>query len=300
MDEVKGTPGAAHCGEGWFHKVRDFPERRVTVSVGPYRVALRIPACDAADEDYGWYDPPDLPASVTLTFDVSSSAPRSEAEVLDWSASRLEIHGKYARGSVDFDSGLGQFTIYTGIASPRGVFHGALLEAAMAVLLHQVVHDGGLMLHAASLLLDDHAHVVFGRSGAGKTTLVERLPDSYLNEEFAFLVPADGGWRWLWYAQSRTLTVERPHELPLGLLLALADKRFETTIDQEDTTADALTRLVGSVFWLPGMPTDLLLSHCAALVDAHAVREFSHCLETPAAEVAALIEGRFDDISSVL
>ena len=155
------------------------------------------------------------------------------------------------------------------------------------------------MLHAASLQLGGAAHVVFGHSGAGKTTLAERLPTAFLNEEYAFLIPTEGGWRWLWYPQSREPKEARPAELPLGRLLAMSTDRTQTRVAPMAAVTDVLPKLMGSVFWLPGMPGALLLKHCAALIEAHPVAALSHCLRTPAAQVAALIAGEEDELLAI-
>ncbi|MCO4761248.1 MAG: hypothetical protein KC502_07075 [Myxococcales bacterium] len=285
-------------GANWPHSVLDFAGRRITISAGTFRVALTLPQhpiIDSALRGYGWHDPPGLPAPITLDVTLSDDPPVPHASVHDWSEAGFELRGKYVDGHFDLSRGTGTVRIKMGIKSPEDVLRGGILEAAMGALLHQVVHAGGVMVHAVSLLLEGRAHVVFGHSGAGKTTLGHRLPASFLNEEYAFMVPGPTPerWQWLWYAQERAPRVDRAATLPFGNLFAMAAARDETRCWPLETTK-APAALMPSLYWLPGMPNELLLHNVLSLVQAHPVRWFSHCLQTPETDVAALIGSDHD------
>jgi hypothetical protein len=70
----------------------------------------------------------------------------------------------------------------------------SLLRIAMTLIL--VEHDG-LLLHAAGVLVGDAAHVYFGPSGVGKTTVARSVPraDVFSDEIVALFAAPDGAVR---------------------------------------------------------------------------------------------------------
>ncbi len=75
----------------------------------------------------------------------------------------------------------------------------SLFENFFRVLVaYRVTHAGGVLLHSAAFARDGRAHVVFGRSGAGKSTssrLALNAGWEVLSDDINALLPDPGGWR---------------------------------------------------------------------------------------------------------
>jgi hypothetical protein len=68
------------------------------------------------------------------------------------------------------------------------------LRVACALLAFQ---SGGLLFHAAGIVRDGRAHVFFGHSGSGKTTVARLSSDAIvLNDDLLLLMPAESGNGW--------------------------------------------------------------------------------------------------------
>jgi hypothetical protein len=68
-------------------------------------------------------------------------------------------------------------------------------NAARYLVARLAVARGGLALHGAGVRRGEKAHVFAGPSGAGKTTAVKlSAPAESLGDDFAVVMPHDGGW----------------------------------------------------------------------------------------------------------
>ncbi|NND43852.1 MAG: hypothetical protein HKN58_00915 [Xanthomonadales bacterium] len=75
---------------------------------------------------------------------------------------------------------------------------GGLLENVLRITVaYDLLHRGGLLLHAAGIVVDGNARVLFGHSGAGKSTTSEFAQAAgypVLSDDIVALVPGDDGW----------------------------------------------------------------------------------------------------------
>lgn len=115
---------------------------------------------------------------------------------------------------------------------------------------------GGLLLHASSVIRNNRAFVFFGRSGAGKSTMVAMAPDdaTVLSEEISYVRRDAGGY----FGCGTPFTGELNRrgdntDAPLGALFHLvqgAEDRVESL-----TKADALRVLMQCVLCFAGDAT---------------------------------------------
>ncbi|MGH9685108.1 MAG: hypothetical protein ACRD4S_16030 [Candidatus Acidiferrales bacterium] len=78
-----------------------------------------------------------------------------------------------------------------------GVRHEYALDSLLRILLTTVLlPERGFLLHAASVVRDGQAHIFFGRSGAGKSTISSLSPKgSVLTDEISLLRYSGGAWQ---------------------------------------------------------------------------------------------------------
>jgi hypothetical protein len=79
----------------------------------------------------------------------------------------------------------------------HGVHHEYALDSLLRILLTVVLLPRrGFLLHGATVVRDGRAHVFFGRSGAGKSTVASLSPaGSVLTDEISLLRYTDDGWQ---------------------------------------------------------------------------------------------------------
>lgn len=79
----------------------------------------------------------------------------------------------------------------------RGVRHEYALDSLLRMFLSwALLSEQGFLLHAATVVQQGKAHVFFGRSGAGKSTVSRLSPHgSVLTDEISLLKHVDGEWR---------------------------------------------------------------------------------------------------------
>jgi hypothetical protein len=77
-------------------------------------------------------------------------------------------------------------------------FPGVFENFFRVLVAYRVAHSGGVLLHSAAFARDGRAQVVFGRSGAGKSTsarLALAAGWELLSDDMNALLPDPGGWR---------------------------------------------------------------------------------------------------------
>ena len=79
----------------------------------------------------------------------------------------------------------------------HGVRHEYALDSLLRILLTMVLlPQRGLLLHGATIVRDGRAHIFFGRSGAGKSTVASLSPEgTVLTDEISLLRYSDGCWQ---------------------------------------------------------------------------------------------------------
>lgn len=114
----------------------------------------------------------------------------------DYHPERLRLAGRDFIAEVCFAPGL-RGRLWTSRADPERF--SAVLENFFRVLVaYQVNHAGGVLLHSAAFARDGRAQVVFGRSGAGKTTssrLALNAEWEVLSDDMNAPLPDPLGWR---------------------------------------------------------------------------------------------------------
>ena len=143
---------------------------------------------------------------------------------------------------------------------------GGVIENLLRVLVaYDVLERGGVMLHSAAIVKDDQAAVVFGHSGAGKSTSSElALENGYavISDDINIIEPAKDGWQVTPVPFSGTLTATSDivQPVPLGGLFRLHKASHDQV--RPCSTARAVSLLAGST---PFINQDTHRSEC--LVD---------------------------------
>jgi hypothetical protein len=108
----------------------------------------------------------------------------------DFQAGVLYLHSPGCEGYIDASQKSGRLRLNT--SRPREEIE-YLLRMVCALLAFEA---GGLLLHAAGVIHKGRAHVFFGYSGSGKST-VARLSsqDVVINDDLLLLMPAEDGWQ---------------------------------------------------------------------------------------------------------
>jgi len=129
---------------------------------------------------------------------------------------------------------------------------------------------GGLMLHSAGIVRNDFAHIFFGKSGSGKTTVARLSVDGLvLNDDLVVLMPGSNGW--LAHATPFTnATQVPPHaaSAPVaGLFRLVQDQKVYL---DEMSRAAALAELIASAPVVASDPhlAGELIERCKSLAEA--------------------------------
>lgn len=255
-------------------------ERALSVAVGAQSLTLNLP------DD----------AFVGMRFRSLGPAPGSPSAAVCWgevpehcnwglvpgvAGSRLGGDGFY------WNEARTVLTLQQSLREKRGLAYGALIDGAMTWHLERIIQAGGLLLHAACFGMDDAAVVVAGQSQAGKSTLCVRLGESFLSEEYAFLVPDRDRWQLWWFGERRAPASERRSVWPLRALHVLGSTRTETRT-KPMATAEAVAALWPCVLVPSGLQS-VALSNLVSLVGAVPTHLLFHHLETPVADVASTL-----------
>ncbi len=275
------------------HPTSDFPDRRVTVTCGGFRIALRL-GDDRRFDSRRWLDPPGLAAQITLDVTIDERSPDLDRRpvLVRGAAAGFAFDGNYAQIVVDDSGAIGSLRL-AGRGGDDWLLGLGLREGFLAVFQQVVASRGGARLHAATLALDGLAWVVFGASGAGKTTLAWRFIDSYVQDDWVFLVPDAQGiwWAWRLSEQRGPFDPDEPAwQLRLGGLRQLSPERRVTGLRPLSPEA-GFAALSASAHAVDGCAGPGLLDALARLVEAHPPALLDHALTTPADELAAFITG---------
>ncbi len=170
-------------------------------------------------------------------------------------------HGAYAlrylgwRGVYAPADGVAQVEL--GAGAPAALDHKRAESFVRAVIGIAVERAGGLSLHAAGLVTEGHAHVFYGPSGAGKTTIARTFAsDALLSDDHVILAPAASG-RWTAYATpygGREGTPCHATSAPLATLAWLIQHPRLSTAPMRRTTA--VGALLGQVIHVSTAPED--------------------------------------------
>ena len=140
-----------------------------------------------------------------------------------------------------------------------GLFLDALIRSAVGAA---VLSRGGLLVHAAAVVVDDAAHLFPARSGSGKSTLASRAAHP-LSDEISAVLPASVGF----WAHATPWWTSRGGSAPLARVYALAWGGEGV----EPARGSALRQLAGNLV----LPLDSPANRARALGAAAAV---AHCV----------------------
>lgn len=177
------------------------------------------------------------------------------------------------------------------VQPPAGVGTALLLERSWILTMQALaLGHGGMLLHAASVVVDGQACVIVGRSGAGKSTLTARLGSQGLHDDVCLV--AQHGNQWQVWAQN----VYRPYGsattgvFPMRRLLLLGERRDRTAIEQLPSGKAAML-LLAQTFDATGAVEHLLADAVQNLINDLGMAELSHCLNDGVDRVQAALEG---------
>ncbi len=237
-----------------------------------------------------WRGP--LGADVAFQFAAeATAAPLGEAATR---FSRLDADGfaftaASCHGAGSWAQRAGTVYLHDGEQSPLARVQ-MLQEALFAPVYGQLLLQGGLLLHAATLWIDGRAYVVAGYSTAGKTTLSGRFAPNWLSDEHAFLARDGDQWHVLRHIDFRGNEGDFPWRAPVAGLLWLGPDRSQSRVAPL-SPGDALQRLLPQAL-VAGPPTSaLVLDAVAHLCQQLPVMELSHNLATSVADLAEMIAG---------
>jgi hypothetical protein len=189
-------------------------------------------------------------------------------------AGRWHLEGAEHLGWIDPASGQGEVT-----ATPGLRLVSTLLRAAVA---RSVLARGGILLHAAAVLVDGRAHLFPARSGSGKSTLAARAGHALADEVVAVL-PGTGGF----VVHATPWWTSKGGHAPLAGVYAVAwDGEGITPLAR----AGALRRLVTNLVLPHDGPEDRARAlEAAARIAAHVL--FARFAFRPETDVDALLRG---------
>lgn len=262
---------------------------RRTITCGPISIALSHPAGLAAS--MRWLDSPGKAAEVELTLHPLGATLVEPPAQTAGDRSAEPYNGKYIRGWLAPDGGVGEFALVDGgegLSTAASELH-SVKEAAFVAALEVVLRRGGAMLHACAVRVGDFAWIVCGQSGAGKSTLAGRLESRWLGDEWIVVVPDErGAWHWWRWAQWRLGVPEQPWTLPLGGIAGLTPDRSQTAC-RPATLAEATGVATAAMFWLPWWSRKALLDRAFEIVAGNCITMLSHSLQTPPDQLVAAL-----------
>ena len=261
---------------------------RLTVRFGDLRVAVTLPRELDASFASDWLDPPGLAADLELDLRLGPLAGRSLDAYDRFDATAFAFENVRCAVSASLLSRRGELLL--GEAPEPGKTY-AILNGIVAAAHALILQRGGVLVHAATLLIGGRAFVVLGHSGAGKSTLANRFADTFLHDDYAFLLPeAQGRWTFLRHAETRGPRDDRPWRVPVAGLYVLGPDRSRTSLSAIDAR-DAFATVLGHAFHAGGAAASSALDGLARLVLDLPPQQLSHCLADPVDRIADLLEG---------
>jgi hypothetical protein len=130
-------------------------------------------------------------------------------------------------------------------------FHAVFENLLRLTVAYDVLGRGGLLLHAAGIVIDNGARVLFGHSGAGKSTsstIAMRAGHTVISDDIVVLMPAEKGWevRKVPFCGTTGGTMDAQARYPLAGLYHLHQSETNRVVRYSPATAAAA--LCGAVY----------------------------------------------------
>jgi hypothetical protein len=269
----------------------DYPGQRLTLSCGDARIGLDL--SNAGFDDLRWYDALELPCPgfadvrVIEAGDLTAAGDRDDEQAQEarkWGLTvsigqGITLSGIAGDVVVDAEGCCTQFHVNRG--SSYAETAGNLRTLAFSWLLAACVGRGAVVMHAGSFMRGTDAWLVAGPSHAGKSTLLSRVGDAFLNEEYGIAFKdSDGAWWSWWFPHARGPYEQRPSASPLLGVAILSPHRSSTTA-RRIGAADAFARLSELTSRIDATIDETVLDRLEELVDEVPTVELAHCLAEP-------------------
>ncbi len=252
------------------------PYRLGGARLGPHFVTLHWFAEAVVGPFRGWCPPNADGGSVTLEFKSGGGSSTQHLEFAEFSDESCLFCCPQGMGRLDFTTARGEFLLAQSVDVRLGFQ--ALRLSLLAAFTAMALRQGGLVLHAATVLVDGQTHVVVGPSGAGKTTLANaQFSDAFLHDDIAILVQQPG---WQVWRQSPVFAEPSPQVpwlSPVAAVHYLSADRSQTCA-QRLTASDALGLVATQTVFAGGAAVHAMALALARLVQAVPVFRLAHCL----------------------
>jgi hypothetical protein len=221
-----------------------------------------------------------------LTFEVVKDADElrppsqghdlNESSHLEWGDSVIRYQSDWCRGSLE---PVAPPNMQLECHSEAAPWFGGLLENALRLMVaYDVLDRGGLLVHSASIVIDGQAHILFGHSGAGKSTTSQIAMDngfSVMSDDINVLLPANGKWQVVRvpFCGSVGGSHSSITTIPLSGIYSL--HKHDLTKLMALTPAAAMSAICGSVPYINQDPrrTEQLLDNAQRLVGEQRVQK---------------------------
>lgn len=203
---------------------------------------------------------PEFVIEVEQASQVETWTPEMNLDFSGWRV-RLSSHG--CEGAIDLEGKRGELRLERRRAAEDVDY---FLRVVYALLAFEA---GGWLVHAAGVVHHGKAHLFFGHSGAGKTTVSRLSRDKQvLNDDLLVVMPASEGWQVhstpFW---NPTQVRPEPGAAPLGgIYFLVQDKRVFL---EAVSPGLALAELVSNAPVIPEDPqrNPALLARCSGLLE---------------------------------
>lgn len=199
----------------------------------------------------------------------------AETTAIECSATAVTLRSDWFRARLDpAGGGAGQLLVH-----PAGrAYFGGVLENVLRVLVaYDALHRGGVLLHSSALVRGGRAAVLFGHSGAGKSTaagLGQAAGCEVLSDDINVLIPVTGTWQ----AYAVPFGVvgaagERNEPVPLGGLYRLVQAGRDAAVVCTPARAVALLAASAAFVNQDAYRAEALLDTLLELAQRHPVHE---------------------------
>jgi hypothetical protein len=200
----------------------------------------------------------------------------NETTQLHFFPERIEYESDWCRGSLQLDKALRmQLDCH---ADAESSFAGVLENALRLMVAYDALLNGSLLMHSSAIVIDGNASILFGHSGAGKSTTSQFAMDrghSVLSDDINVLRCAPEGWQAVRVPFCGTVDghYEGPGTHPLAGLYRL--QKHSSNLLGEYSPAEAVSVVCGSAPFVnqDTYRADQLFDTVERLIGSHPVKK---------------------------